>query len=232
MAQSIIEMFERLAVKVWKVICCRACVLLASVVAGPDMALGNDVALAGVFGSRAVLVVNGGPLRTLAVGQRTPEGVKLLDVSSDFVLVESGGRTSRIELNGSAVRIESATGDVVVSLVADSMGHHFSNGRINGAAMRFLVDTGASMVSIGLSDARRAGIDYRRGTAGQAQTASGRVAVWQVRLDTVQIGGITLRGVEGLVHENELPFVLLGMSFLNRMDMQRERERLILRKRY
>ncbi len=88
------------------------------------------------------------------------------------------------------------------------------------------------MVSLGASDARRAGVDFRRGNPVLTQTASGPARVWKVRLDGVRVGPITLHGVDGLVHENELPFVLLGMSFLNRMDMQRDGDRLVLRKRY
>jgi aspartyl protease family protein len=206
--------------------------LLTSFLGSPGAAFGNEVALAGVFGTRAALVVNGGPVRTLAIGERTPEGVMLLELSGDAALVDVGGRTRRIVLGGSAVSLGGAAGAAETSLVADARGHHFASGSINGAAVRFLVDTGASMVSIGLSDARRAGIDYRSGTPGRAQTASGTTRVWRVRLDSVRVGDVSLSGVEALVHENELPFVLLGMSFLNRMDMQREGDRLVLRKRY
>jgi aspartyl protease family protein len=75
-------------------------------------------------------------------------------------------------------------------------------------------------------------VDYLAGEQGRAQTAAGVTQVWKVRLDRVKLGSMTLTGVDALIHENDLPFVLLGMSFLNRMDMQREGDRLILRKRY
>jgi aspartyl protease family protein len=120
----------------------------------------------------------------------------------------------------------------VISLHADIRGHYFAPGNINGSPVRLLVDTGASMVSIGNSDARRAGIDFRKGEPMVSQTANGSAQVWRVKLDSVRLGDITMHGVDGVVHENDLPFVLLGMSFLKRMDMQREGDRLILRKRY
>lgn len=193
----------------------------------------DSVELSGMFGNKAVLTVNGGPPRTVAVGERTRDGVKLVELSGDGAVVEIDGRRCRLVLDASVLRsVEPDASPAVVNLYSDSRGHHFSAGSINGAPVRFLVDTGASMVSLGASDARRAGIDYRRGSPGYVQTANGISNAWSVRLDTVRIGGVILHGVEGIVQENDLPFVLLGMSFLKRTDMQREGDRLILRKRY
>lgn len=193
-----------------------------------------EVELAGVFGNKAVLIVDGGAPRTLVVGERTRDGLTLVDVSGGAATVEINGQRQKVMLGAGPVRGSSgeANAAAAVSLVADARGHHFTGGSINGASVRFLVDTGASMVSIGASDARRAGIDYLRGVAGISETANGPARVWKVKLDTVRVGDVTLRGVDGLVHENNLPFVLLGMSFLSRMDMQREGDRLTLRKRF
>lgn len=196
-------------------------------------AFSAEVELVGVFGGKAVLIVDGGAPKTLAVGERTREGIRLIEVRGETAVVEVDRTPRRIALGQSVLRAEGPqAGAATASLFADSSGHHFANGTINGAAVRFLVDTGASMVSIGLSDARRAGIDYRRGVPARTLTASGPAMVWKVRLDTLRVGDITMHGVDGLVHENDLPFVLLGMSFLGRMDMQREGDRLVLRKRY
>lgn len=219
--------------------CKRGWALAVGVLLIPGMAVAaSQVELAGTFGQRAVLVIDGAAPRTVSVGESAPGGVRLLEVGNGSALVEVDGRRQRIALGDAPVRLGSSGGDggesgsSGVSLHADSKGHHFANGSINGSSMRFLVDTGASMVSMGLSDARRAGIRYREGQPGMSQTASGPARVWKVRLDQVRIGDVTLHGVDGLVHENELPFVLLGMSFLSRMDMQREGSRLILRKLY
>jgi aspartyl protease family protein len=56
--------------------------------------------------------------------------------------------------------------------------------------------------------------------------------VYRVKLDTVKLGDITLNNVDALVHETEMPFVLLGMSFLNRVEMNRTGTDLTLTKRY
>lgn len=195
--------------------------------------MAEDVTLAGVFGRKAVLVIDGGPPRTLSVGERTPEGVQLIEIRGETAVVDVQGRRKQIAMGQAAIRtIEAPLATAAVNLIADSSGHHFANGSINNAAMRFIVDTGASMVSIGMSDARRAGVDYLKGVESRAMTASGPARVWRVRLDTVKVGDIALHGVDGLVHENDLPFILLGMSFLNRMDMQRVGDRLVMRKRF
>lgn len=212
-----------------------AAFLFCTVVATPcfSAASDRDVVLVGVFAGKAVVTVDGGTPKTLAVGELTREGVKLIDVSGENAVVEVDGKRRRVTLGQTALRAGGGESRATaVSLYPDASGHHFANGTINGASVRFLVDTGASMVSIGLADARRAGIDYRSGVPARTQTASGPAVVWRVRLDSVRIGDIALHGVDGLVHENDLPFVLLGMSFLNRMDMQRDGERLVLRKRF
>ena len=222
---------RRRMLRIAKLGCAAGLAVFAAI--GSSASFGAEVELVGVLGGKAVLVIDGGGPKTFAVGERSRDGVKLIEVGGEIAVVEVDGARRRIGLGQAALRVDSAPlASAAVNLFADPSGHHFANGAINGAAMRFLVDTGASMVSIGLSDARRAGIDYRRGVPARTQTASGPAVVWRVRLDAVRVGDITLHGVDGLVHENELPFVLLGMSFLNRMDMQRERERLILRKRY
>lgn len=105
-----------------------------------------------------------------------------------------------------------------VSLMADSRGQFFTDGTINGVGMRFVVDTGATFVSLGASDASRAGIDFRKGRPAISTTANGQMRSWIVTLDSVSIGGVTMRKVSAAVSENSHP-VLLGMSFLQRMTV-------------
>lgn len=88
------------------------------------------------------------------------------------------------------------------------------------------------MISLGASDARRIGLDFNRGQKGISQTANGQVVVSRVKLDTVRIGEVTLHGIDATIHQNDMPIALLGMSFLNRMDMQRDGPTMTLKKRY
>ena len=115
---------------------------------------------------------------------------------------------------------------------ADGGGHFLTTGNINGTSVKFLVDTGASNVSLGASDARRIGIDISKGQQGFVNTANGQASVTLVKLDTVRVGEIVLNNVDALVHQQDMPFALLGMSFLNRMEMQRNGETMTLKKRY
>lgn len=206
--------------------------VLAVACALPLAAWAADVALIGVFGSKAVLTVDGGPPRTIKVGQKTPEGVKLIELSDQAAVIDAGSGARRIVLGAAAVRIGSAASGSEATLTADARGHFYGNASINGQSMRFLVDTGATMVSMGASEARRAGLNPSDGTQVHVQTANGVARAWHLRLDTIMIEGIKMHGVDALVHEGELPIVLLGMSFLNRVDMKREGGRMILRKRY
>lgn len=199
----------------------------------PSLCAAAEVAVAGLLGSRtAVLVIDGGPPRTLTLGQRSPEGVLLVSIEGDVAVVEVDKVRERVRLGERVVSRVLAGGDDTVQLEADGQGHFFANGRVNGGAVRFLVDTGASMISLGRSDARRLGIDLTRATLGRTQTANGVASVWLVRLDSVQLGRLSLTDVDAAVLENDMPLVLLGMSFLNRMEMQREGNRLLLRRRY
>ena len=82
------------------------------------------------------------------------------------------------------------------------------------------------------AEATRLGIDYRKGARGISQTAGGPVSVWRVSLDTVRLGDIELAGVEGVVIEKGLDIALLGMSFLNRVEMRHDGHTMVLLRRF
>jgi aspartyl protease family protein len=193
----------------------------------------TDVKLIGLAQGTAVVIIDNGRPRTLRDGDTAPGDVKLLNATGDFAIFDIQGERRRLVL-GEAISTNAPAASLVsLTLVSDTRGHFMATGSVNGASMRFLVDTGASMVSMGLSDARRAGINYLEGERAFAQTANGVIPVYRVRLDSVRVGDITLTGIDGLVHtEADLPVVLLGMSFLRRLDMLREGDNLTLIRRY
>ena len=191
----------------------------------------QEVGLAGVMGSKALLMVNGGEPQSVVVGQ-TVGGVKLVAIQGDQVIVEIGGKKRPLRVGQHAVGTASADGSGKVTLTADGQGHFYTTGTINGTSVRFIVDTGATMVSLGASDARRIGLDPSRGVKGMSHTANGQAVVTKIQLDTVRVGDITLHGVDALIHQNEMPMALLGMSFLNRMEMQRDGSTMTLKKRF
>ena len=193
-----------------------------------------EVALIGVIGDKAaVLAVDGGDPKTVKVGQSW-RGITVLTVQHDEATVEVDGK-KRVLQRGLHYRNAeaSANGRSKVTLAADTRGHFFIDGAVNRIPVRFMVDTGATMVSLPQRDADRLGIDYRAGRRASTRTANGVAIVYVVKLDTVRIGDIELHGVEGLVHAGGgLEQALLGMSFLNRVSMQRDGATMTLIQRF
>lgn len=190
-----------------------------------------DIALVGLMTDKALVVIDGGKRQTLALGGAAVDGVRLVAVEPGAAVFEIDGKRRRMQIGQSVVSAAKAEKPSLV-LAADGQGHFFTPGSINGASMRFLVDTGATFISLGAGDARRARIDTTKGTPGMTMTANGAVRVWRVRLSSVKVGNITLHDVDATVHEHDMPIVLLGMSFLNRMEMRRDGAALTLTQRY
>ena len=206
--------------------------LAAALAATP--AAGLDVNVIGLFPGKAVLVIDRGAPRTLSVGQRTPEGVLLVSVDGSAAVVEVDGKRERLEM-GQHFESAAQSGERTTATVAsDERGQFFVDGAVNGAHMRFIIDTGATLVSFSVSDAQRLGIDYRSGKRTRSMMADGRlVSSYTVKLDSVSVGGLTLFGVEASIHEGaSFGAGLLGMSFLSRTEMRREGPNLTLTKRY
>ena len=191
-----------------------------------------DVRVSGLFTDKAVVQIDSGPLQTLSVGQKSAEGVTLVSVARDAATFEIAGK--RVTLGMGHGRM--TTGDPIresTVLTADVRGHFYVDGQLNGRSVRFVVDTGATLISIPASEARRLSIDYQKGQKALMRTANGNVTGYLVKLDTVSVGGVTVHGVSAVVIEgNGLTYTLLGMSFLNRMDMKREGDMMTLTKRY
>jgi aspartyl protease family protein len=209
--------------------------ILAVFLIGPGAAAAADINVLGLTADRAVVSIDGGKPRTLTVGQVTPEGVKLISATSESAVFEIDGERRTLAVGqGAAVANTSAPrGGDSVTLTADARGHFITLGVVNGVSLRFLVDTGATSVVLSSADARRAGVNYLGGTRVFTQTANGVVPVYLVKLDTLRIGDITMNNVDASVIEGDkLPIALLGMSFLNRMEMKRDGTTLTLIRRY
>lgn len=97
-------------------------------------------------------------------------------------------------------------------------GHYWAEADVNGKAVRFLVDTGATAVSLTLEDARRLGVDTGRlDYRYDVITADGRARAAAVKLASISIAGARVDNVEALVIERGLTASLLGMSYLGRL---------------
>ena len=192
-----------------------------------------DVSVVALFPGKAMLVVDKGKPRTLRAGE-TYAGVTLISSTSEEAIISINGKQQRLHIGEgaySALSVQSERATVI--LASDKNGHFISSGSINGASVRFLVDTGATMVAMNVDEARRAGVNYLAGERGYSQTANGVTPIYRVKLAQVTLGDITLRDIDGVVHENgALPVVLLGMSFLGKLEMRREGDSLTLTRRY
>lgn len=197
----------------------------------PAQVQAQDVALAGILGGKALLVVNGSAPRGVAPGE-SHMGVQVVSVGREDAVVDSAGGRRSLRLGEAPVRVGgSGTGQRVV-LKADARGHFVSSGQINGRIMQYMVDTGASTVAIGRPDAQRMGLKFEeQGQSVRMNTANGVAQGWRLRLDSVRVGDVELRGVDAIVTPQPMPYVLLGNSFLREFEMSRNGDEMMLLKR-
>jgi aspartyl protease family protein len=211
-----------------------ASLILALFLLAPQLAGAADIGVVGLTNGMAVVVINGGKPRTLKAGDVTPEKVRLISATSESAVFEVSGKRLTLAM-GQSVSLAGSTGGAQrAAIVSDGKGHFFALAAVNGASIRFLIDTGATLVTISTTDARRAGVNYLNGERVAMQTANGIAPAYRVKFDTVRLGDIVLTNVDGVVMEtNALGGVgLLGMSFLNRTEMKRESDTLTLTRRY
>jgi len=202
---------------------------LALLCGAPAMA--QNVQLAGILGGKALLVMGGGAPRAVAVGQSV-DGVRVLAVGREEVSIEAGGERQTLRLGDGPVSVGART-SARASLVlhANAGGHFVDSGSINGRPMQFIVDTGATAVSIGRAEAERLGVKLQDGKSVRMQTANGTTQGWLVKLASVRIGPLEQHDVEAIVTQEPMPYVLLGNSFLQPYEMTRKGGELTLQSR-
>ena len=198
------------------------------------VALAQSVSLQGMLGSKALLMVDGGAPRTVAPGE-TYKGVKVVSTSGDQAVVEVEGRRQTLRVGDAPASVGgnggAARGSRIV-LTAGSGGHFLTGGSINGRATQFMVDTGATTVAMGVAEAERLGIDYRKGQLMRGSTANGVVTAYAVKLNSVRIGDVEVFDVDASVLPGSMSHILLGNSFLTRFQMTRQNDQLVLDRRY
>jgi aspartyl protease family protein len=198
------------------------------------LAAAADINVIALTAGKAVVTINNGKPLMMAAGQVSPEGVRLIGATTESATFDVEGRRQTltmgqsISIGGGPVSAQRAT------LIADTGGHFVTIVTVNGISMKFMVDTGASLVTLSSGDAKRAGINYLLGQKAVLQTANGTTAAFRVKLDTVRLGDITLNDVDGVVVEGPVmgELGLLGLSFLNRLNMRREGSTMTLTKRF
>jgi aspartyl protease family protein len=209
--------------------------LLLALLAGHATAQTSpQVALSGVSGQKALLVVDGAAPKFLAAGQ-THQGVKLLSVDGESATVDIQGQRHVLQVGAAPVSVGKARADgggQRIVMTADPSGHFLPDGQINGKTVKFMVDTGATTVALGASEARRINLKFDHGRRIQMSTANGLSTGYLIRLASVRVGDVVAYDVDAVVSPQPMPFVLLGNSFLNRFQMQKNNDQLTLEKRF
>jgi len=193
----------------------------------------DKVLVLGLFKDKAVVMLDN-KRHVLSVGESTPEGVKLISANSQEAVLEINGEQDTYTLGSRiGVNFKKPGKGATVTIAPDDRGSYHVNGSINGFQVDFLVDTGATLISMNRIQARRIGINYKlEGEEATSQTASGPATIYRVNLDRVRIGDIELRDVAGAVHDGDFPAViLLGNSFLSKLKIYREGQLMILEKK-
>jgi aspartyl protease family protein len=208
------------------------CVLLLALV-GPVAA--QTVGLSGMLGGKALVIVDGSPPKSVAVGESF-KGVTVVSTQGDVAVLEIAGKRHAMRVGDAPASVGGgggggASGSRIV-LPVGAGGHFFTLGQINGRTTQMMVDTGATGIGISAADADRMGINYKSGKPMQASTANGVISGWRVKLNSVQVGDVIVRDVDAAVTEGQMPYVLLGNSFLSRFQMTRTNDQMVLEKRY
>lgn len=202
-------------------------------VAGHTPAWADAVQLVGVAGDRALLVVNGQPPRFVRVGERLGR-IQVVAVSGQDARLQVDGKPLSLRVGETPAQVGAAgagaAGNRVV-LMADPQGHFQAQGSINGRTVTFLVDTGATWVVMGQTDAARIGLQAALAKPVQVHTANGKVQGLQFQLQRVKLGEAEVSDVTAVVLPHAMPVVLLGNSFLTRFQMQRINDQLTLERR-
>ena len=210
----------------------RRLLLAASLLAG-SAAFAQTVSMSGSLGDKALLIIDGAP-RTVAAGS-TVQGVKLVSVTGNDAVVEIKGKRVTVVMGGAQINIggqASNGGGSQIVITAGSGGHFMTAGAINGRAVRFMVDTGATHVAMSIAEAEHLGLDYRNGQRGYVTTANGNAPAYKVRLAEVRVGDVQVYDIEATVVPGQMEFILLGNSFLTRFQMRRDNDTMTLNKRF
>lgn len=193
----------------------------------------TEIIVKGLYKNGAIAEING-KQRVLKVGVRSPEGVLLLSANSKKALAEVDGEKVELTLDrtigGAKYRVPERR---EVRIQSGERGHYFTPGRINNRAVNFMVDTGASAIAMNTQHAENLGLQFRRGKVTSVSTANGTARAYRVTLASVSIGDVLVNNVDALVLDGASPSeILLGNSYLSRIEMQVENGVLVLQTKF
>lgn len=192
----------------------------------------HKIQIMALFTDKIMLSIDG--KQKLLNKEQVFQGVKLIRSDSNGAVLELYGEQKRFKLGSSISTNFKKPDNFKEFIVWKDLTRMFrSDGKINNTSVRFLIDTGASSIALNSNTAQKIGLNYKQGLPLQATTASGVAKGYQVTLTTVKIGHIQLYNVKAAVLEGSFPTeVLLGQSFLSRIHMTRDGDKMILKKKF
>ncbi len=183
----------------------------------------EDIVVKGLFKNTAIVTIDG-KRRVLKTGKTSPEGAKLIMANSEKAIIEIEGERETYKLGRHiSTSFKPAPDKASISIAPTKSGMYKVNGSINDFSVKFLVDTGATLIAMSENHAKRLGIEYKlTGVVGSTSTASGKAKAWYIRLKKVKVGPLLMRDVDAAVIKGDHPTsILLGNSFLNQVQMVR-----------
>jgi aspartyl protease family protein len=193
-----------------------------------------NVQVIGLFKGAALLKVNG-QQTLLKEGKTSSDGVLLVSANTRQAVIEVGGQRQTLGLSQHISSQYSETDDKTeVAIPRNLAKQYITYATLNGRRQQVLVDTGANTVAMSSRHAKQLGLDYEKtGTAASVRTASGIAPAYRVTLRSISVGGIHASGVEGMVVEGDFPqMILLGMTYLQHVDMREQDGTLYLQAKY
>ena len=192
----------------------------------------TSVRVVALFQDKALVMING-KRQLLKVGGKTHSGIKLVKANSKEALIESNGQLRTYSLSRDMGGGISSPESKEARISRNNLGQYITQGSINNRSAEMLFDTGANVMAINAIEAKRLGIDYKKGTPVQVSTASDTVSAYKVTLSSVSVGGIRVSNVEATILEGGHPeIILLGMSYLSHVKFSEDNGVILLQSRY
>lgn len=197
----------------------------------------ENIIINGLFKDKVVVTIDG-KQQILKKNKLTPEGVKLIKSNSKEAIIEIDGISKIFTLDekiGNTFKTTSDDKNTIsirkrAIIKGDANGMYLTKGQINGKTVEFLIDTGATYVSMSSDLAKQLKIKYEKGNKIQLETAKGMSIAYEIKLKKVKVGDIELYNILGVVSDDMPSITLLGMSFLRKLDMKRKGKTMILEK--
>jgi aspartyl protease family protein len=214
------------------IMCAHRFILILLLYFSAFCATAADIQIMGLFKNKVIMHIDG-KRTVLSVGEKTSDGIEVLDANSKDCTLLIDGEKQTFEL-GTQMSVKfSKDSTPQVRIAQDPQGMYRHQGKINDAEVKFLVDTGASLVALNINQAKELNLELKQDAITEVQTASGKARAYNLILRKVSIGDIMLYDVPAVVVDGNSPNeILLGMSFLQHLNMNDKDKTLELSKKF